>query len=258
MHGAAYVLLGDAEQGDRVLALAADEAIRLAATETRVLALSERSLVAAGRGDHAGADALAFEARDLALDAHLGDYPTTAVQLACCARARLRQGRWDEARSDITKAHHRSRSLKHALPWFAVQAQLELARAHITLRNADAARAILAEITDTLDHHPQLGDLAEQVETLDDQITTMPTAIASASGLTAAELRVLPLLRTHLSFREIGERQFVSRNTVKTQAISIYRKLGVSSRSGAIERAAELGLLDADTRPARAEFVRSG
>ena len=69
----------------------------------------------------------------------------------------------------------------------------------------------------------------------------MPPADGNASGLTSAELRVLPLLQTHLSFREIGERQFVSRNTIKTQAISIYRKLGVSSRSGAIERAAELG-----------------
>ena len=53
------------------------------------------------------------------------------------------------------------------------------------------------------------------------------------------------LLSTHLSFREIGERLFVSRNTIKTQAISVYRKLGVSSRSDAIARAAELGLVEA-------------
>jgi len=53
----------------------------------------------------------------------------------------------------------------------------------------------------------------------------------------------LPLLSTHLSFREIGERLFVSRNTIKTQAISVYRKLGVSSRSEAITRAGELGLV---------------
>ena len=70
-----------------------------------------------------------------------------------------------------------------------------------------------------------------------------------------AELRLLPLLTTHLSFREIAERLFVSRNTVKTQAISVYRKLGVSSRSEAIERATELGLfatpaVDAVPRPA--------
>ena len=49
---------------------------------------------------------------------------------------------------------------------------------------------------------------------------------------------------THLSLREIGDRLYVSRNTIKTQAISIYRKLGVSSRSGAIDRMHELGLLE--------------
>ena len=65
-----------------------------------------------------------------------------------------------------------------------------------------------------------------------------------ASTLTPAELRLLPLLATYLSFREIGEHLFISRNTVKTQAISVYRKLGVSSRSDAIERAGELGLVD--------------
>ena len=65
-----------------------------------------------------------------------------------------------------------------------------------------------------------------------------------AAGLTGAELRLLPLLATHLSFREIGVKLFVSRNTIKTQAISVYRKLGVSNRSAAIERAAEIGLVD--------------
>jgi len=61
----------------------------------------------------------------------------------------------------------------------------------------------------------------------------------------AAELRLLPLLTTHLSFREIAERLYVSRNTVKSQAISVYRKLDASSRSEAIERAVALGLVDA-------------
>jgi LuxR family maltose regulon positive regulatory protein len=55
--------------------------------------------------------------------------------------------------------------------------------------------------------------------------------LAGASSLTAAELRLLPLLSTHLSFREISERLFVSSHTVRTQAYSAYRKLGVSSRS---------------------------
>src|SRR5438552_14456514 len=93
--------------------------------------------------------------------------------------------------------------------------------------------------------HAHVGVLADEARSLAQEVDAMPTLGAAAgSGLTAAELRLLPLLATHLSFREIGERLFVSRNTIKTQAISVYRKLGVSNRSAAIERAAEIGLVD--------------
>jgi LuxR family maltose regulon positive regulatory protein len=61
-----------------------------------------------------------------------------------------------------------------------------------------------------------------------------------ASSLTAAELRLVPLLPTHLTMPEIGEQLHLSRHTVKSQVISLYRKLGVSSRSGAVARLSEL------------------
>ena len=65
-----------------------------------------------------------------------------------------------------------------------------------------------------------------------------------SSVLTPAELRILQFLPTHLSFREIAERAYVSANTVKSQANAVYRKLNVSCRSEAVGRARELGLLD--------------
>jgi DNA-binding CsgD family transcriptional regulator len=67
----------------------------------------------------------------------------------------------------------------------------------------------------------------------------------AARSLTPAELRLLPLLATHLSFREIAERLYISHSTVKTEVASAYRKLGASSRSEAVEHAAELGLIEA-------------
>jgi LuxR family transcriptional regulator, maltose regulon positive regulatory protein len=67
---------------------------------------------------------------------------------------------------------------------------------------------------------------------------------AGASALTAAELRLLPLLSTHLPLPEIARELFLSRNTIKTEANSIYRKLGASTRSQAVIRARELGLLE--------------
>ena len=68
---------------------------------------------------------------------------------------------------------------------------------------------------------------------------------ATGPALTTAELRTLQYLPTHLSLREIGERLHVSRNTVKTHTVSIYRKLEVASRSEAVARGRGLGLLDA-------------
>jgi LuxR family maltose regulon positive regulatory protein len=60
---------------------------------------------------------------------------------------------------------------------------------------------------------------------------------------TAKEREVLRLLATRLSRREIGQRLYVSLNTVKTHQRALYRKLGVESRAAAVTRARELGLL---------------
>ena len=81
---------------------------------------------------------------------------------------------------------------------------------------------------------------------------------AWAMSLTGAELRLLPYLATHLTFPEIATRLFISRNTVKSEAVSIYRKLGVSSRSEAIERAVEVGLLESSVYPPAANLIPEG
>ncbi|MEU4292332.1 helix-turn-helix transcriptional regulator [Kribbella sp. NPDC026596] len=66
---------------------------------------------------------------------------------------------------------------------------------------------------------------------------------ATRAPLTGAELRLLPYLQTHLTIGAIGERLFVSRNTVSSEVASIYRKLGVSSRNDAVQQATRIGLL---------------
>lgn len=55
--------------------------------------------------------------------------------------------------------------------------------------------------------------------------------------MTAAELRLLPYLARHLSLQQIAADLVIGRETVKTQAGSIYRKLGVTSRSEAVAEA---------------------
>jgi LuxR family maltose regulon positive regulatory protein len=254
VNGTAHVLLGEDELADQVFAVAATGSTQ---PESHALALSERSLLAAGRDDER-AEALALEAQRLIEERELDAYPTAALDLAATARALLRHGRWDEARRQLTVTQRLTPFLTHAIPWLSVQVRLELAHAYVTLRDRNAAHVLVDEARAILVLRPALGVLAEQVDQLETEIEAMPEAAGGGtSGLTRAELRLLPLLSTHLSFREIGERLFVSRNTIKTQAISVYRKLGVSSRSDAIARASELGLVDAAVGSAAAPDVES-
>jgi LuxR family maltose regulon positive regulatory protein len=120
-----------------------------------------------------------------------------------------------------------------------------MAACYVALADPRGASTVLREIRDILRQRPQLGMVAARAYDLRAKCDAAHPGAPGASSLTAAELRVLPMLATHLTFPEIGERLFVSRNTVKTQAVSIYQKLGVSSRSDAVERARECGLLGA-------------
>jgi LuxR family maltose regulon positive regulatory protein len=63
------------------------------------------------------------------------------------------------------------------------------------------------------------------------------------AGLSERELRVLGLLATNLTQREIGSELYLSLNTVKSHTRSIFRKLGVSGRVEAVTRARELELI---------------
>jgi LuxR family maltose regulon positive regulatory protein len=135
--------------------------------------------------------------------------------------------------------------LSYALPSYSVQTLAVMARAYLVLGDVNGARAVLLDAAEVLRHRPDLGVLVDEVARVRESINTRSHPVSGwESSLTAAELRLLPLLTTHLTFREIGDRLFVSRNTVKTQAISIYRKLGASSRGEAVQRAVELGLVD--------------
>jgi LuxR family maltose regulon positive regulatory protein len=64
-----------------------------------------------------------------------------------------------------------------------------------------------------------------------------------ADPLTAAERRVLDLLPTQLTAGQMATRLFLTENTVKSHLSHIYRKLGVTTRTDAVETARRLGLL---------------
>jgi LuxR family maltose regulon positive regulatory protein len=237
--GSALMLLGDPDRADAILAEAAEAA--LGATESHVMALGQRALIADERGDHERADTLSTELHELLVASPVDAYVARSVDFAATARTMLRHGRWNEARAALTAGQELAPFLD-ALPWLAVQVRLELARGFVTVRDAGAGQEQLDEALALLRRSPGLDSLSARADKLQREVDETPEHEGALAGLTRAELRLLPLLATHLSFREIAEQLFVSRNTIKTQAISVYRKLGVSSRSEAVAEAQRLGL----------------
>lgn len=217
------------------------------ATEAYPLACLSLGLLAASiasRGEW-GAVETAIERASRTVDqAGLHEYWMSALVYAVRARLALHRGDREGARADLTRAQRLRPVLTHAIPWYAAQARLEMIRAHIALADPAGARTLLRETDEVLRRSPDLGTLDEEVTEVRRLVNAMPTGTTGASSLTAAELRLLPYLHTYMSFRDIAQRLFVSPNTVKTQAVSLYRKLEVSSRAEAMERAEELGLVD--------------
>jgi LuxR family maltose regulon positive regulatory protein len=240
--GISHLLQGDPGRAGPILARAAADAKAAGSLPLAALIHAEQCNVAAESGNWAEVTALAQRAVTIVEDGRLGDYWTSALVYAWATRAALHRKDVTQARFYLGRASRLRPLLTYVLPVVSVQSLLEMARSYLTLADPGGAAAVLAQAHDILQQRPDLGVLAEQASELQAKLATIKAGAAGASSLTAAELRLLPLLSTHLSFREISERLFVSSHTVRTQAYSAYRKLGVSSRSEAVARAHELGL----------------
>ena len=248
--GISYLVQGDHDRADPILAHAFDVATGANALPLAALILAERCIVAAQRDRWAEVATLAQRAVAIVEAGRFEDYWTSALVYAWAARAALHRGDIPKARYYVGRAARLRPLLTYALPVVSVQALLELARAYIALADPGGSAAVLGQVQEILQQRPDLGVLPKLAEELQSKLAKIKAVAVGASSLTAAELRLLPLLSTHLSFREIGERLHLSSNTVKTQAYSVYRKLGVSSRSGAVTRTRELPRCRIIRRPA--------
>lgn len=245
--GFAELLNGNDERATQILRSSIERSSRLGASVSGSMAFSALSLLAARRGDVSAAGDLADSARRIAETAHLDDYVTTACAYVASARAATLRGWRVAAQESVEHADRLASRLTSTLAWLAALVRVELAHVHLALANPGRARELLDELDEIAADGRDLGILADRIAELRHDLESGRSAGDGwTAGLTPAELRLLPLLASHLSFRDIAERLGISRNTVKTQAIAVYRKLSVASRSEAVDRARELGLVRRD------------
>ena len=259
LRGIAHALLGVSGPATDDLTAGIEAGLADGAAEVVIVAQAELALLAAKQGAWSEAGRRARAAQAVVEEAGLGDYSSSALAYVATARVALHEARQEDARAALTRAHRLRPMLDHGIPWLTLQVGLELTRAHLALSEPAAARTVLTETERVLELRPHMGTLVEDIQEMREHVAaTSGSGGAWAMSLTGAELRLLPYLATHLMFPEIASRLFISRNTVKSEAVAIYRKLGVSSRSEAIERAVEVGLLESSVYPPQENVIPEG
>jgi LuxR family maltose regulon positive regulatory protein len=157
------------------------------------------------------------------------------------ARGLERSGELDAAKDAMRRALELAR--RGAGPVTGAWLLTHLVRLLVTCHDPAGARDCLEEARAALASAPDAAAVSAMVQAAERQLLAEGRARAVDEGLTDGELRVLRLLATTLTQREIGDELYLSLNTVKSHSRSIFRKLGASGREQAVDRARERGLI---------------
>ena len=241
--GVSHQLTGD---GPRARA-ALDDGARssaVAAPHVQALCLAQLALLEIDGDDWDAAATLAERARARVEGSGLAEYPIVALVYAVSALTRSHVGPVADADRDLRAAARLVDRLVDFAPWYEAETRVSLARASLGLSEVAGARSLIAEARRLMRSGPDSPTLRAWVTDACSQLEAATGSAGDGLTLTAAELRVLRMLPTHLSFPAIARQLFVSPNTVKTHVRALYRKLDASSRSEAVSHAAAAGLLD--------------
>ena len=241
--GTANVLLGRPQEAIDVFG----EALALSShrpelAHVRLFCLGYMAFAATEIGDRRNAQRWAVEALLLVEEARLDEIVQSAIAYAAGALAQQQRGDHTEAARQLAE--------RPAPPPIAPRGPVARSRfalrcADISLNLGDFAGALEFALvaSDALQGYPDAGTLPARLQRLEERIRR-----GKDYELTPAELRLIGFLPTHLSLQEIADRLHLSRPTVKTQVASIYHKLGVKSRSEAVEIVEQSGLGAIDGR----------
>jgi LuxR family transcriptional regulator, maltose regulon positive regulatory protein len=241
--GVGHHLTGDRSRARTALEEGARSSA-VTAPHVQALCLAQLALLEMDEEDWDAATTASERARSRVEGCGLTDYPIVALVYAVCALARSHCGRVEDAHRDLATANRLAARLVDFLPWYEAETRVALARASLGLSDVAGARSRLAGAARLMRRIPEATTLRVWLTETCSQLDAATGSAGDGLTLTAAELRVLRMLPTHLSFPAIAKQLFVSTNTVKTHVRALYRKLDASSRSEAVSHAAAAGLLD--------------
>ncbi|CCH78562.1 putative ATP-dependent transcriptional regulator,MalT-like, LuxR family [Nostocoides japonicum T1-X7] len=242
LQGAALTLRGMDDEAE--LSLAAAVPMTPEQSATHAYALANLGLLRLHRGDLEAALHYARTAHRIIDCPTMRTYTPSVLTYALLARVLTEYRRDHDAEQAIDGAEAILPHASDAFWWLLAMARLLLVPSLMTLNRPDDAHRHLDEVQRLIGQHSDVGRLAQWHTDARTRISSaLPSARPGAPSaqpgapLSTAEKRVLRLLRTDLTLREIGRELHLSVNTVKTHTHAIYRKLDVSTRSEAVQAA---------------------
>jgi len=190
--------------------------------------------------DLAAAERLALEAASLSEECGFAEHWVTMIALLARGRALLERDQSVDAEAMTARAVELSR--RGAGPVETAFALVSHGESKLALADRDGSQALFTEARTWIDRCAEPRFLTALAERAAGSFRRRPRT-GDRDELSDRELSVLRLLTGPMTLREIGSTLYISLNTVKTHARSIYRKLGVSTREEAVTRARELGLV---------------
>ncbi len=240
--GLTAFLKGNTEQARALLR----QGLRLAPEEeavARLLLLSQLSMVEGELRNANEAVRLAGEARRIGDEAGLSEDPRFSVAMVAMGAAHKERGELVAAEAELDRALVIRTANGAMNPWVTLQGLVLLAPVKFALGDRDEARRLLDRARGMLARLDKDRDVVRLVEKAERAIRASAHRLEFGQTLTERELAVLSLLPTGHNQRDIARELFLSLNTVKSHTRAIYRKLGVTSRSEAVARARDLGLV---------------
>ncbi|MCU1372516.1 MAG: hypothetical protein JWO77_3710 [Ilumatobacteraceae bacterium] len=186
---------------------------------------------------------LTRRAKRIVDDENLGRLFIVVPVFEVAALVEALEGRREESARSAAHALELLARLEGLLPRAEYLASVVLARAALANRDRDAARPLLDRAEELSAADPAAVRLAQMLATARKDYEGSDPAGRDVPRLTEAERRVLDQLATHLTLQEISDQLFISKNTTKSHLSAIYRKLGVTTRSGAVAEARRVRLL---------------
>jgi LuxR family transcriptional regulator, maltose regulon positive regulatory protein len=235
--GSSLYLSGERSQARKLL----EDVVELTRTRQPLLhmvSLSYLSIVATDEVRLEEAESLARQAGTLVVRFGLQGVPQSSWVPIALGYVLAKQGEMVEAQTELERGLSPRMSLPGMSPWPTLIALLALARVRFERGDRGGARDVLSKARVMLQRYPDAGVFPELLEREEQKLRARKPRQGQLDGeLTERELAVLCLLVGELSASQIAENLYVSPSTVRTHVKSIYRKLGVSSRSAAVEEA---------------------